>query len=76
MLEVLKNKDLRKTYFEGFMKGFNSAANFWSMPRIEVKSLDEMNRESMERAWMQTGQAFRDAYDSVAIKYGFNHESQ
>ncbi|MDR1499190.1 MAG: hypothetical protein LBS34_02795 [Rickettsiales bacterium] len=74
MFEVLRNKDLRKTYFDGFLNGFNSAANFWRPVKFEEKSLDEMNRESMDRAWIQTGQGLREACLSVEKKYGLSHE--
>jgi hypothetical protein len=74
MFEIFKNKDLRNTYIEGFLRGFNSAANFWKPVEFENKTLDEMNREAMDKAWLQTGQALRDACLSVEKKYNLSHE--
>jgi hypothetical protein len=74
MFEILKNKDLRKTYMNGFLNGFNSAANFWKPVKFENKTIEEMNKESMDKAWIQTGQSLRDACLNVEKKYGLSHE--
>jgi hypothetical protein len=74
MFEVLKNKDLRKTYMNGFLNGFNSAANFWKPVKFENKTIEEMNKESMDKAWIQVGVDLRQAYDTVSEQYGFSYE--
>jgi hypothetical protein len=74
MFEIFKNKDLRNTYIEGFLRGFNSAAYFWEPKKFEMKSLDEMNKEAMDKAWYDTGKQLRDACLMVEKKYGLNHE--
>jgi hypothetical protein len=49
-------------------------ANFWKPIKFENKTIEEMNKESMDKAWIQVGTDLRQAYDAVSERYGFNHE--
>lgn len=74
-------KKFLSAYFEGFFKGFNCIFTVWNKPdfsKIEnnepKKTIEEMNREMTEKAWLQTCLDFRRAFDNVTARYGYKNE--
>jgi hypothetical protein len=74
MFEIFKNKDLRNTYIEGFLRGFNSAAYFWDEPEIDDGTPEEIAKGIDDKAWYDTGRQLRDACLMVEKKYRLNNE--
>lgn len=73
-------KSSLKSYLFGFFNGFGCTFSFWEKPEFKdimedsKKPINERIRELDNKAWYQTSLDFRQAYDSVAKKYGYKNE--
>ena len=50
-------------YFCGISKNYNN-----------IKTLEEMNKESFENAWYQVGVNLNEAYNNIAKKYNYENK--
>ncbi|GHU28000.1 hypothetical protein FACS1894152_5350 [Bacilli bacterium] len=68
-MKILRNRNLRKLYIDGFSMGFNSAFNFLSIPNLIDKTTRDEALKSSNDMWYEVG----DRLSSACSKFEEQH---